>query len=187
MLSDYLNAGVPLGAAQAMVAGGLALLAIWLARFWHIHLERETLVAVGRAIVQVVAVGSILALLLQGSLWLSGLVLVAMLLAAATIAKRRAKGIPAAWSVALLAIGAGAGPIIVIMTWLGVIESTASSLIPVGSMIIANAMTVAALTLNRFRAEITNHVGMIEAGLALGAAPEVMVQPHVQEAVLAGL
>ena len=39
------------------------------------------------------------------------------------------------------------------MTWAGVIDTAITSLIPVGSMIIANAMNTNGLALNRFRAQ----------------------------------
>ena len=58
------------------------------------------------------------------------------------------------------------------MTWAGVIDTAITSLIPVGSMIIANAMNTNGLALNRFRSEVLAHAGEIETALALGAAPE---------------
>jgi hypothetical protein len=41
--------------------------------------------------------------------------------------------------------------------------------------------------MERFRADVTAHVGQIEAGLVLGAAPAVTVAPYVQSAVYASL
>ena len=61
------------------------------------------------------------------------------------------------------------------MTWAGVIDTAITSLIPVGSMIIANAMNTNGLALNRFRSEVLAHAGEIETALALGAAPEATV------------
>jgi putative ABC transport system permease protein len=86
-----------------------------------------------------------------------------------------------------MGIGFGSGLVIVIMTWLGVIDSAVSSLIPVGSMLIANAMNTNALALDRFRAEVEAHVGQIEAALALGADANSTVTPYVQAAVEASL
>jgi putative ABC transport system permease protein len=60
-------------------------------------------------------------------------------------------------------------------------------LVPVGSMIIANAMNACAQAMERFRADITAHVGLIETGLALGADPAATVAPYVQSAVYASL
>jgi putative ABC transport system permease protein len=60
-------------------------------------------------------------------------------------------------------------------------------LVPVGSMIIANAMNACAQSVERFRADVRAHVGQIEAALALGAAPAVTVLPFVQSGVYASL
>ncbi len=54
-------------------------------------------------------------------------------------------------------------------------------------MLIANAMNTTALALDRFRGEVEAHAGQIEAGLALGAAPNVVVGPYVRAAVQAGM
>ena len=54
-------------------------------------------------------------------------------------------------------------------------------------MIIANAMNACAQAAERFRADVTAHVGQVEAGLALGADPAVTVAPYVQSAVYASL
>ena len=58
---------------------------------------------------------------------------------------------------------------------------------PVGSMIIANAMNACAQAMERFKADVTAHVGLIETGLALGAEPAATVAPYVQTAVYASL
>ena len=110
-----------------------------------------------------------------------------MILAAASIAARRARGISGAFWVSLLVIGLGSGFVIVTMTLLGVIDSATSVLIPVGSMIIANAMNSNALALDRFRAEVESHVGQIEAALTLGAEAKQTVAPYVQAAAEASL
>lgn len=187
MLNQLFSEGIELGLAQAAVAALLALAVMLLAHQREIHLERETVIALIRGLVQIVIVGSVLALLLQGPLWTSVLILLGMMGAAASIAARRARGIPGAFAVSLAGIGLGAGTVILLMTWLGVIDSAISSLIPVGSMLIANAMNTSALALERFRAEVESHVGQIEAALALGAAPEAAVSPYVQAAVHASL
>jgi len=176
-----------LGLAQAAAATVLALIVVLFSRFERIHLERETLVALARGFVQVIAVGSVLLLLLKGPTWTSIFVLAAMVVAAATISARRTPGIPGAFRVSLQGIGLGAGLVISSMTLLGVIEAEITALVPVGSMIIAAAMRGNALALERFRAEVTAHTGQIEAALALGADPNTTVRTYVQTAIQASL
>ena len=76
---------------------------------------------------------------------------------------------------------------IALMTWAGVIDTTMTALVPIGSMLISNAMNTNSLTLNRFRSEVESHCGLIETGLALGAAAQQTVAPYVQISFQASL
>src|SRR5580704_14100545 len=66
MLKLFFSNQLYLGLAQALVAALAAMVVVLLARKRGMHLERDTLVAMVRGIVQIVAVGSILLLLLRG-------------------------------------------------------------------------------------------------------------------------
>jgi putative ABC transport system permease protein len=187
MLDQLFQDSRALGMVQAAITTALALGVMLLARRQNIHLEKETIVALLRGFVQVVAVGSVLLLLLHAPGWVSVFALLAMILAAASIAARRAGDIPGAFWVSLMGIGLGSGFVILSMTWLGVIDSATSVIIPVGSMIIANAMNSNALALDRFRGEVESHVGQIEAALTLGAEAKHTVTPYVQAAAEASL
>lgn len=167
---------------QAAVAAIAAILVVLLARKRGIHLESEVLIAMVRGLLQIVAVGFILVLLLKSSRWNGAWLLVVMIIAAGATSARRAKGISGAFTVSTWAIACGAGSVIAIMTWLGVIDSTITSLVPVGSMLIANAMNTNGLALNRIRADVLAHAGEIEAALSLGAEPATSVSPYVQAA-----
>lgn len=187
MLKLLVHSQLGLGFAQAAAAALAALVVVLLARRQQIHLEAEILVAMGRGIIQIIAVGSILVLLMGGPRWTSGLLLSGMVVAAAATSARRAKGVPGAFQVSFYAIGSGAGSLILLMTWLGVIDTGITALVPVGSMIIANAMNTNGLILNRFRSDVLAHVGEIETALALGADARNSVSTYVQAAFEASL
>jgi putative ABC transport system permease protein len=140
-----------------------------------------------RGIVQIVAVGSILLLLLRAPRWTSVFLLAGMMVAAGATSARRAKGIPDAFRVSTWAIACGAGSVIALMTGLGVIDTAITALVPVGSMLIANAMNTNGLVLNRFRSDVLAHVGEIETALALGAEATRSVAPYVQASFEASL
>lgn len=91
MLERFFEEG--LGLAQAGAVMVLVLAVVLVARWRDIHLERETAVAVVRGLIQIIAVGSVLVILLQGPAWTSVLVLAGMMFAGAAIAARRARGI----------------------------------------------------------------------------------------------
>ena len=82
MLKTLLHGQLQLGAAQAAIAALAALLVILAASRRGIHLGRELAVAMARGIVQIIAVGSILLLLLRGPSWTSVFLLIAMMIAA---------------------------------------------------------------------------------------------------------
>jgi putative ABC transport system permease protein len=176
-----------LGLAQAALAALLALAVMRMARTRGIQLEWETMVALIRGILQIVAVGGAILLLLSGPRWTSVLLLVGMVTAAAATSARRAKQIPGAWRVSLCAIGVGAGSVIAIMTWAGAIDTAITALVPVGSMLISNAMNTNSLVLNRFRSEVESHIGHVETALALGAGTKDSVAPYARASFEASL
>ncbi len=187
MLKAIFHTQISLGLAQAAIASVLALAVVLLARKRNIHLESDTSIALVRGLVQIVIVGSVLTILLKAPRWSSIFLLAGMLLTAGSISARRAKNIPGARKVSTLAIAAGAGSVTAIMTWAGVIDTAITSLIPVGSMIIANAMNTNGLALNRFRSEVVAHVGEIETALALGAAPPDTVAGYAESSIHSSL
>jgi putative ABC transport system permease protein len=180
MLKMFFHSPLQLGLAQALAAALAALAVVLLARRRGIRLEGETLIAMLRGLVQIVAVGSILVILLRAPRWTGGLVLAAMIVAAGATSARRAKDLHGAFRISAWAIGVGAGSVIALMTLLGVIDTAITALIPVGSMLIANAMNTNGLALNRFRSDVLAHAGEIETALALGAETHTSVSPYVQ-------
>jgi len=187
MLKALFHDPLLLGVAQSVTAGLAALFVVLLARRRGIHLEKELSIAMVRGLIQIVAVGSVLVILLRGPRWTSAPILAVMILAAGATSARRAKGIPGAFPVSAWAIAAGAGSVIAVMTWLGVIDTPITSLVPVGSMLIANAMNTNGLVLNRFRADLLAHAGEIETALALGADGNTSVAPYSQASFEASL
>ena len=187
MLKAIFTSQIHLGLAQAAAAALLAMMVELLARRRGIHLESEAAIAMARGLAQIVAVGSILVLLLRGPRWTSVLLLTAMMIAAGSISGRRAKGIPGARVVSTWAIACGAGSVIALMASLGVIDTAITSLVPVGSMIIANAMNTNGLALNRLRADVLAHAGEIESALALGASGDQSIAPYLQTSFEASL
>jgi len=187
VLKTLFHGQLQLGLAQALVAALAALAVVIAAGRRGIHLEKELAIAMARGLVQIVAVGSILLLLLKGPSWTSAFLLIAMIVAAGATSAKRAKGMPGAFRVSTWAIACGAGSIIALMTLLGVIDTPITALVPVGSMLIANAMNTNGLALNRFRSDVLAHVGEIETALSLGADGKTSVAPYTQVSFEASL
>ena len=190
MIADLLNnlsGQVAIGLGQAAGAIALCFAVVALCRRFAVHVEREAAISIGRGSVQMVAVGFVLALLLHGDLLIGALILLLMTIAAAVTASRRLKGIAAPVLLSFWAILAGSAIVIAAMLATGTLKGDIAILVPVGSMIIANAMNACAQAAERFKADVTAYVGQIEAALALGAEPDATVAPYVQSAVYASL
>ena len=186
-LANIFSSDVVRALAQAGGAIVLCLAVMLVCRRFSVHVERETVISLVRGLVQIAVVGLVLAVLLHGDLLVGALILLAMTAAAAVIASRRAQGIKDALLISFYSIAVGSGVVIAGMAAIGVLTAEIATLVPVGSMIIANAMNSCAQSMERFRADVTSHVGQVEAGLALGAEPAVTVAPYVQGAVYASL
>ncbi|WP_201768871.1 ABC transporter permease [Bradyrhizobium sp. STM 3843] len=186
-LRDMIGHDVMVGLAQAAGAIALCAAVVLLCRWQAVRVEREAAVSLLRGLVQMVLVGIVLAVLLNGSLLIGALILLLMTGAAAVTAAGRIKGMGGALMLCFWSIAAGAGIVLAAMLATGSLRSQVAMLVPVGSMIIANAMNSCAQAIERFRAEVTAHVGQVEAALSLGAEPAVTVAPYLRSAVYASL
>ncbi len=186
-LINTLSGDVMLGLAQAAGAIALCAAVIALCGWFSVHVEREAAISIGRGLVQMVLVGMVLAALLKSALLIGALILLAMMVAATFTAARRLQGMGGALAVCFCAIAVGSGVVIAAMLATGALKSDIAMLVPVGSMVIGNAMNACAQAAERFRADVTAHVGEVETSLALGADPAVAIAPYVQSAVYACL
>lgn len=175
------------GLAQVAAATALAGVVLGLSYVRDLELERELGGAFARGFVQVLAMGALIGVLFSIPLSYSALVLAAMVGYAAWESRKRGDGVPAAFRVSLSAIALGASVVIVTMLAAGAIESTVRNLVPVGGMIIANAMKTNSLALDRFKSEIEGNRAEIEALLGIGVPPRAAVAEHVTESVRASL
>ena len=187
LLDQFRDPAVIEGFVQVAVASALAAVVLGVSYLRRLALERELGYAFVRGLVQVVAMGAVIGVLFAVPLVWSGLVLAAMMAIAAWISKDRGAGVPGAFRVSLVGITLGSGVVIVTMTAAGAIEATVRNLIPVGGMIIANAMKTNSLALDRFRGEVRSNREEIEAVLALGAPPDRVIADYVTTSVRASL
>ena len=82
-LLNSLNSQVVMGLGQAAAAIVICLAVVVLCRWFAVRVERETALSLARGLVQMVAVGMVLALLLHGNLLIGALILLGMTFAAA--------------------------------------------------------------------------------------------------------
>ncbi len=175
------------GAVQILAASVAAVIVLGLSRWRTLGLEGEMGLALGRGLIQVLAMGAVLGLLLTVDLVWSAVILAGMIAGAAWISHDRARELPEVLWVSLLGVVVGAGLVIVTMTLAGAIDPTVRNLVPVGSMIIAASMKTNAVALDRFKGELASQRDRIEAWLALGAPTDRAIVEHVRASVRASL
>jgi putative ABC transport system permease protein len=145
-------------------------------------------IAVVRSFLQLTAVGFVIRAIFESdSLLFVAALLVGMVAFATFTARGRAKQVPDA----LVPIGAGlatgAAATIGLVVAVGVFEADARSLVPVGGMVIGNAMTATAVALNRLGDEMRRSANEVEAALALGATARQAAAPLVRRSLRSGL
>src|SRR5438105_14588694 len=141
-----IHLGVGQVAASLALVGVAALVSIW----QRAGLEGDIVVATVRSFIQLTAIGYVIkAIFEQNNLAFVAALLAVMVLFGAITARRRAKRVPNAFWPLLLALALAGSTTLLLVVALGVFKPQARYLVPVGGMVIGNAMTAAAAALNR--------------------------------------
>ncbi len=172
------------------VAATLVLVAVAVAvSFWRrADLEADIGIAIVRSAIQLTAIGYVIKFIFdRDSLWFVVLLIAIMVVFGAFTARRRARQVPDAFWPLLLALGIAGAATLGLVVALGVFEAQPRYLVPVGGMVVGNAMTAAAVTLNRLGDEMTRHAREVEATLALGATSTQAAAPIVRRSLRSGM
>jgi putative ABC transport system permease protein len=179
-------ANVTMGEVAATLT--LVALAVAVSRWRRAGLERDLGVAVLRSFVQLTAVGyAIQAIFDSDSLLLVVALLAGMVAFGSFTARARAREVPGALAPVALALTVAAATTLGLVLALGVFDPKPRYLVPVGGMVIGNAMTAAAVSLNRLADEIGGSRNLIEATLALGATAREAAAPAVTRSLRSGM
>jgi putative ABC transport system permease protein len=172
------------------VAASLALVAIAIAvsRWRRAELEEDIAIAVVRSAIQLFAIGYVIqAIFDEDSLWLVAALIVVMVVFGAYTARARAAKVPGALTPLLIALSLAAVTTLGLVLALGIFEATPRYVVPVGGMVIGNAMTAAAVALNRLGDDVEASARQIEATLALGASSAEAAAPIVRRSIRSGM
>ncbi|QTB22093.1 iron export ABC transporter permease subunit FetB [Lysinibacillus sphaericus] len=159
-----------------------------LSKTLKLGLEKDTLIATLRSIVQLLAVGYILKFVFDANSYMYIFLMVALMILVATFnARKKGEGIKGiTWKIALTLV------IIEIITQgvllgFNIVPATAQYIIPISGMLIGNSMVLSILFLNRFTAEITSYKDQMELILSLGGTPKQAVHRQLINAVKASM
>ena len=170
------------------VACGVAFVALAAGLAWRLELglTREIVIAAARAIVQLAAVGALIALVFEYEA-LAVAFVAAMVTTAAVTSGGRIKGIPNARARAVAAIGIPALGAAGILIAVGAFDATPRATIPTAGILIGGAMTACTLTGRRLLEGLQDDQDVIEARLSLGDRIRTALAPTVRQAIKTGL
>jgi putative ABC transport system permease protein len=159
-----------------------------LSKTLKLGLEKDTILATIRSIIQLLAVGYILKFVFDAQSYMYIFLMVALMIVVATLnARKKGKGIKGiTWKIALTLI------VIEFVTQgvllgFNIVPATAQYIIPISGMMIGNSMVLSIFFLNRFTAEITSHQNEIELILSLGGTPKQAIHRQLINAVKASM
>lgn len=180
----------PIDVSLTEVLASLVLVAVAIvaSRWREAGLEQDIAVAVARSFVQLTAIGYVISVIFEqdDAALVIGL-LAAMVVFGALTARRRAAKVPDALWPLLAALALAAATTLGLVLALGIFPATPRYVVPVGGMVIGNAMTAAAVALNRLGEDVNDRSREIEASLALGATPTQAMNPLVRRSLRSGM
>jgi putative ABC transport system permease protein len=159
-------------------------------RLGHLGVARDQVTAALRAVLQLAVVAALIGAVVS-SIVLSLLFVVVMYVVAAATSARRlgAPLLEVGW--VGVPIAAGVVPVVALCLGSGLVPLSGIGVIPIAGIIIGGSMTAATLAGRRAFAELAAHMGIYEAGLALGMrssdAAALVIQPTAREALTPGL
>jgi putative ABC transport system permease protein len=180
----------PIDVTLGEVAASLVLVAIAIvaSRWRQAELEEDIAVAVARSFIQLTAIGYVIQLIFDEDSFALVLALLAvMVVFGAFTARNRARAVPDALRPLLLSLAVAAAITLGLVVGLDTFDPTPRYLVPVGGMVIGNAMTAAAVALNRLGDDVRDQAREIEATLALGASSSQAVAPVVRRSLRSGM
>ncbi|KRL14596.1 ABC transporter permease [Schleiferilactobacillus perolens] len=153
-----------------------------------IGLEKDLIVGVIRAVIQLTVVGYVLTYIIRVNRhWLTLLMVVIIIVNAAWNARGRARGIPHAFAISLLAITTATAGTIALLVLAGAIAFVPSQIVPISGMIASNAMVAIGLAYRSMNGQFHDQRQALLERLSLGATKYQTAIAVVREAIRTGM
>ncbi|QKY71439.1 iron export ABC transporter permease subunit FetB [Lentibacillus sp. CBA3610] len=153
---------------------------IILSKTLNLGLEKDTIIASVRSIIQLLAVGYVLQFVFDYENMLYIILMVVLMIVAATHnAQRKGAGIKGIiWKLVVTFIFVEVLTQAILLG-LSITPPTAQYIIPISGMVVGNSMVLAILFLNRFTSEIETHQDQTELILSLGGTPKQAIHSQL--------
>ncbi|MFB9768814.1 ABC transporter permease [Lactiplantibacillus modestisalitolerans] len=170
------------------LAAMLVLVALGISLWQKLGLDKDIVVGVLRAIVQLVIVGYVLKYIFRiDNVWLTLAMIGFIIFNAAWNAKKRGAGIPHALPISLLAILISTGVTLGVLILAGAIKLIPSQVIPISGMIASNSMVAIGLAYRSLNTQFRDQRQAVLERLALGANLLDASITIVREAIRTGM
>lgn len=164
------------------------LIPLILSKTLHLGIEKDTIIAVVRSVIQLLIVGYVLKFVFDSDSFIYIILMVTLMIVAATLNARkkgkRIKGIT--WKIVVTLV------VVEVITQgillgLQIVPPTAQYIISISGMVIGNSMILSILFLNRFIAEIEAYKDETELILSLGGTPKQAIHRQLIQAMKASM
>jgi putative ABC transport system permease protein len=181
------NPSANISAADVALALMLVAVAVVVSRVRKADLEGDILVATFRSFAQLLAVGFVLDFVFGDHGWLTPVVLAVMVGTATLTSASRARRVPKARWIAAASLSIAGGATLGVLLAFDIIPAIPRAVIPLGSMVISNAMNTTSLVMVRLRDDLATHRREIEARLSLGQTAAEASAPWHRTALRTGM
>jgi len=153
-----------------VIASTLIIIPIFISYKEHLALEKEIIISVLRAVIQLILVGYVLDLIfgLENPIFTILLVLI-MLINAAVNTKKRGEGIKDVVKISFVSMLIGTSVTMAVLVLSGALKFVPNEIIPIAGMVVSNAMVAIGLSYRNLNNSFKNRSEEVEVKLSLGA------------------
>lgn len=170
------------------LAAMLVLVALGISLWQKLGLDKDIIVGVVRAIIQLFVVGYLLKYIFRvNNLWLTLAMMLFIVFNAAWNAQKRGPGIAHALPISFLAIFISTGVTLSVLVFAGAIKFIPSQMIPISGMIASNSMVAIGLAYRSLNSQFHDQRQGVLERLALGASVMDASIAIVREAIRTGM
>ncbi|ALX49085.1 ABC transporter permease [Lentibacillus amyloliquefaciens] len=157
-----------------------------LSKTLNLGLEKDTIIAAVRSIIQLLAVGYVLQFVFDSENMIYIILMIVLMIVAATHnAQRKGAAIRGIiWKLVATFIFVEVLTQAILLG-LNITPATAQFIIPISGMVVGNSMVLAILFLNRFTSEIEDHQDETELILSLGGTPKQAIHSQLTKSIQA--
>ncbi|MBW4801998.1 ABC transporter permease [Loigolactobacillus coryniformis] len=166
----------------------LVFVALYIGYREKLGVDKDIIIGVVRAIIQLVVVGYLLKYVFRiNNVWLTLILILIIIFNAAYNANKRAAGIRHALPISLLAILSSTGLTLAVLVFSGSIRFIPSQMIPISGMIASNSMVAIGLCYRNMNSSFRDRRQQVLERLALGADLRLASIDIVRESIRTGM